>query len=144
MRGQQLSLGELSSSTDGWCNGFVGLATLQRIFEAVILNCDLSISFATTPFPTGNKSELVLLQWFEDMRSDHRAFRLRHHEAIKCKIDFSFSSERKCMSAIVKVKMMSVYQRGILVMDDSFNSIVSAVTHSEVGQAGLGQHLQPP
>ena len=100
--GQQFSLGELSSSTDD-C---VGPATLQRIFEAVIFNCDASISLCNDkdePFPTGNKSELVLLQWVEDMRADYTAFRLRHHEAIKCKIDFSFSSERKFMSAIVKV-----------------------------------------
>lgn len=98
---RHFSLGELPSSAAD-C---IAPAVLQRIFEAVIFNCDVSTSLYNDKdqhAPTGNKTELALLQWAEDMRANYRAFRRLNHEAIKSKIDVPFSSERKCMSAIVK------------------------------------------
>jgi Ca2+ transporting ATPase len=93
--------GDLPSTTADYMQA----AALQRVFEAVIFNCDVSTSLYNDQnqlVPTGNKTELALLQWTEDMRANYRAFRSRNAATFKSKIDFPFSSERKCMSTIVK------------------------------------------
>jgi Ca2+ transporting ATPase len=77
---------------------------LQKVFGGVIFNCDTATSLYNDKgqhAPTGNKTELALLKWVEDMKADYRKFRSDRAEFIREKIEFPFSSQRKRMSAMV-------------------------------------------
>ncbi len=77
---------------------------LNKIFGAIIFNCDNSTSLYNDKgqhASTGNKTELALLQWVEDMKADYRKFRSDRAEFIRGKIEFPFSSQRKRMSVMV-------------------------------------------
>jgi Ca2+ transporting ATPase len=76
----------------------------DKIFSGIIFNCDTATALYNDKgevAPTGNKTELALLKWVEDMGADYRNFRKARAEFIHNKIEFPFSSQRKRMSAML-------------------------------------------
>jgi Ca2+ transporting ATPase len=76
----------------------------EKLFAGIIFNCDTATGLYNEKGEaalTGNKTELALLKWVEDMGADYRTFRKNRAEFIQGKIEFPFSSQRKRMSAIL-------------------------------------------
>jgi Ca2+ transporting ATPase len=76
----------------------------EKLFSGIIFNCDTATALYNDKGEaalTGNKTELALLKWVEDMGADYRQFRAKRADHIKDKIEFPFSSQRKRMSAMV-------------------------------------------
>jgi P-type Ca2+ transporter type 2B len=77
---------------------------LQQVFASVICNCDSATSLYNDKgqrVPTGNKTELALLKWVEDLNADYRSFRKKRSVDFASKIEFPFSSLRKRMSSLM-------------------------------------------
>jgi Ca2+ transporting ATPase len=76
----------------------------DKLFSGIIFNCDTATALYNDKGETaltGNKTELALLKWVEDMGADYRQFRAKRADHIKDKIEFPFSSQRKRMSAML-------------------------------------------
>ena len=90
--------------------------TLEKLFAGVIFNCDTATSLYNEKgenASTGNKTELALLKWVEDMKADYRKFRSDRAEFIREKVEFPFSSQRKRMSAMINSATgWSLYTKG--------------------------------
>ncbi len=77
---------------------------LQWVVASVVLNCDSATSLYNDKGQralTGNKTELALLMWVEDMNADYRNFRKQRSVDISSRIEFPFSSQRKRMSSVL-------------------------------------------
>ena len=89
---------------------------LDRLFASVIFNCDAATSLYNEKGDralTGNKTELALLKWVEDMKADYRSFRKQKSGDISSRVEFPFSSDRKRMSAVLNsVEGWTVYTKG--------------------------------
>jgi len=100
---------------------------LDRLFASVIFNCDAATSLYNEKGDralTGNKTELALLKWVEDMKADYRSFRKQKSGDISSRVEFPFSSDRKRMSAVLNsVEGWTVYTKG------SSEIVLSLCTH---------------
>ena len=89
---------------------------LQKLFGGIIFNCDTATSLYNEKgqhAQTGNKTEIALLKWVEDMNADYRKFRSDRAEFIREKVEFPFSSQRKRMSAMINSATgWSLYTKG--------------------------------
>jgi len=88
----------------------------DKLFGGVIFNCDSATALYNDKgevAPTGNKTELALLKWVEDMGANYRNFRKDRLEYIQNKIEFPFSSQRKRMSAMLNsAEGWHIYTKG--------------------------------
>ncbi len=89
---------------------------LHKLFGGIIFNCDTASSLYNDKgqyAPTGNKTELALLKWVEDLKADYRKFRSDRADFIREKIEFPFSSQRKRMSVMINSDSgWSLYTKG--------------------------------
>jgi Ca2+ transporting ATPase len=113
---------------------------LQRLFACVILNCDAATSLYNETGGralTGNKTELALLKWVEEMNADYRNFRKQQSTEISSRIEFPFSSDRKRMSAVLKSSEgWTLYTKG------ASEIVLSLCTHM-MGPDGATVPLSP-
>jgi len=110
----------------------------DRIFGGVIFNSDNATSLYNDKGEaalTGNKTELALLKWIEDMGADYRNYRKKRTDYIREKIEFPFSSLRKRMSAIVNSP------EGWLLFTKGASEIVLAHCTHMMGPSGVKMEL---